>query len=153
MARQRFPTEMGVVFSRLIHKRRSIDNRYSGPEALSTVLSLRKSAPSRDGGQYDLDLTKVPGGEFRHAPDGWHAIVPLGGAIHRLYLPRLSGGAPFAVELRLDANFDIRSAGGTSILVGDRRPPSRCSPSALPRQRRQRFIFDDASPRCMVGGT
>ena len=116
----RFPAQMGVVFSQLIPKRRSIDNRFSGRRRLCrSVLSLRQIAPSRDIGHYDLDLTMLPGGEFRRAPDGWHAIVPLGGAIHRLYLPRLlSGGAPLAVELRLDANFDIRSAGSTQILVG-----------------------------------
>ena len=107
---QRIPAQMGVVFSQLILKRRSIDNRFSGRLRLCrSVLSLRQIAPSRDIGQYDLDLTMLPGGEFRHGPDGWHAIVPLAGAIHRLYLPRLvARGAPLAVELRLDANFDIR---------------------------------------------
>src|SRR5258708_17750948 len=85
------------------------------PEALPSVLSLRQIAPSRDIGHYDLDLTMLPGGEFRRAPDGWHSIVPLLGAIHRLYLPRLvSSGTSLAVELRLDTTFDIRSLAATS---------------------------------------
>jgi len=55
------------------------------PEALSTVFSLREAAAPSDIGQYDLDWSMLGNGEFRHGPDGWHAIVPLAGAIHRLY--------------------------------------------------------------------
>jgi hypothetical protein len=84
----------------------------------------------------------VPGCEFRHAPDGWHAIVPLGGAIHRVCLPTIpASGSPFAVELRLDANFDIRVQAARRFLsaIEGRRLPT--PPLALPRQRRRRFIL------------
>jgi len=84
----------------------------------------------------------VPGGEFRHGPDGWHAIVPLGGAIHRLCLPSIpEGNSLFAVELRLDANCDIRLQAARRFLsaIEGRRLP--IPPLALPRQRRRRFIL------------
>ena len=54
-------------------------------------------------------MTGVAGGEFRRAPDGWHAIVPLGGVRHRLWLPELPAkGSMLTVELALDSNFEIR---------------------------------------------
>jgi len=84
----------------------------------------------------------VAGGEFRRSPDGWHAIVPLGGATHRVWLPTIpAGGSLFAVELRLDANFDVRSRAAHRFLLAieGRRLPT--PPLALPRQRRRRFIL------------
>ena len=84
----------------------------------------------------------MPGGEFRHGPDGWHAILPIGGAIHRLCLPSIpEGDSLFAVELRLDANFDIRLQAARRFLsaIEGRRLPT--PPLALPRERRRRFIL------------
>ena len=84
----------------------------------------------------------MPGGEFRHGPDGWHAIVPIGGAIHRLCLPSIpEGDSLFAVELRLDTNFDIRLQAARRFLsaIEGRRLPT--PPLALPRERRRRFIL------------
>jgi hypothetical protein len=79
------------------------------PEALSTVLSLRATTAAAHFGPYKFEVTGVAGGEFRRASDGWHAIVPLGGARHRLWLPELPAeGSRLAVELALDSNFDIR---------------------------------------------
>lgn len=84
----------------------------------------------------------MPGGEFRHGPDGWHGILPLGGALHRVCLPNIpDGGSLFAVELRLDANFDIRLRAAHrfwSAIEGRRLPTP---PLALPRQGRRRFIL------------
>src|SRR6185312_16241072 len=74
------------------------------PEALSTVLSLRQFGAASDGGQYALDWTRFAAGQFRQGPDGWHGVVPLGGAIHRIYLPAIPAkGAPLSIELPLDA--------------------------------------------------
>jgi len=73
------------------------------------VLSIRAAIGSEASRGYDLDLAKLGDGELRHAPDGWHAIVTLGGARHRLWLRELSlRGPSVAVDLPLDRNFDIR---------------------------------------------
>src|SRR5215471_17736588 len=78
------------------------------PEALSTVLSLRESGAASDASSYALDWTSLAASQFRHGPDGWHGVVPLGGAVHRLYLPVLpEKGAPLSIELPLDVNADL----------------------------------------------
>ena len=101
---------------------------------------MRQIAQSRDIGHYDLDLTTLPGGEFRRAPDGWHAIVPLRGAIHRLYLPApISRGAALAVELQLDANFDIASMAANRFWLAMEGRPIGVPHLDLPRRRRQRL--------------
>jgi hypothetical protein len=93
-------------------------------------------------GKYILDLTRVPGGEFRQAPGGWHAILPLGGAIHRVCLPNIpDSGSLFAVELRLDGNFDVRLRAARRFLSAIEGRRLGTPPIALPRQRRQRFIL------------
>jgi hypothetical protein len=101
---------------------------------------LRQTAPSRDIGHDDLDLTTLPGGEFRRAADGWHAIVPLQGVIHRLYLPTLvSRGAALAVELRLDTNFDIASLAANRFWLAMEGRSIGAPHLDLPLRRRQRF--------------
>jgi len=80
------------------------------PAALPTVLPLCGIVAPAVSKRYHVDLTRLLGGELRRAPDGWHAIVSLGGANHRLWLEELPpGGSLFAVKLQLDSNFDIRS--------------------------------------------
>ena len=84
----------------------------------------------------------MPGNEFRHGPDGWHGILPLGGALHRVCLPIIpDGGSLFAVELRLDANFDIRLRAAHRFLSAIEGRRLSTPPLALPRQRRRRFIL------------
>ena len=105
-------------------------------------MSIRQSGGAGDAGQYAIDWTRLAAGEFRHGPDGWHAIVPLAGAIHRLYLPEIPArGSPVLAELPFDANFDIRLLAANrfwSAIEGRRlgRPPL-----ALPHHRRRRFIL------------
>jgi hypothetical protein len=84
----------------------------------------------------------MAGGQFRRAPDGWHAIVPLGGAIHRLWLQELpAGDSLLAVELPLDANFDIRSQAAHRFWLALEERPLGSPPLPLPLQRRQRLIL------------
>jgi hypothetical protein len=112
------------------------------PEALPTVLSLREVSSPVEVGPYYIDLTWVADGEFRRGPDGWHAIVPLGGATHRVWLPTIpAGGSPLAVELCLDANFDIRLQAARRLWLASAGRRLGTPPLALPRQRRQRFIL------------
>jgi hypothetical protein len=112
------------------------------PEALSTVLPVHTVVVSVFSRPHHLDLAKVAGGQFRRAPDGWHAIVPLGGAIHRLWLQELpAGGSLLAIELPLDANFDIRSQAAHRFWLALEQRPLGSPPLPLPLQRRQRLIL------------
>jgi hypothetical protein len=105
-------------------------------------LSLRQVGAASDAGQYAIDWSRLAAGEFRHGPDGWHAIVPLAGGIHRLYLPEMPAiDSPVRAELPFDANFDIRLLAANrfwSEMEGRRlgRPPL-----ALPHHRRRRLIL------------
>lgn len=84
----------------------------------------------------------MPGGEFRRAPDGWHAIVPLGGATHRVWLPTIpASGSPLAAELCLDASFDIRLQAARRFWLASEGRRLGAPPLVLPNQRRQRFIL------------
>jgi hypothetical protein len=79
------------------------------PEALSTVLSLRQFGAASDAGQQALDVTRLSDGELRRGPDGWHGVVVLAGAKHRLFLSAMPAtGAPLSIELPLDASSDLR---------------------------------------------
>jgi len=98
------------------------------------------------GEQYNLDLTRVPGKRnFARPQMGWHGPSYTARWNHpsRFVCPvSLIAASLFAVELLLDANFDIRLQGGTSLFC--RRSKAAVSvlpPLTLPRQRRQRFIL------------
>jgi hypothetical protein len=116
-------------------------------------LSVRQFGAASDAGQYAIDWTRLGAGEFRHGLDGWHAIVPLAGAIHRLYLPEMPArGSSVLAELPFDANFDIRLLAANrfwSAIEGRRlgRPPL-----ALPHQRRRRFIKNMRALDAWLGG-
>jgi hypothetical protein len=112
------------------------------PEALSTVLPVRGVVVPVFSGRHHPDLVNMAGGEIRRAPDGWHAVVPLGGAIHRLWLQELpAGGSWLAVELPLDANFDIRSRAAHRFWLALERRPLGSPLLPLPFQRRRRLIL------------
>ena len=112
------------------------------PEALSIVLSLREAAEPVAVGQYDLDWTTLAGGEFRQGPDGWHGIVPLAGANHRLYLPAIPAkGAPLSIELPLDANSDIRLQAAHRFWCAIEGRRLGASPLAIPHGRRGRLVL------------
>jgi hypothetical protein len=77
---------------------------------LPTVVPVVQALPSSLGTSLSLDLTALSGGEIRHAPDGWHALLRMRGIEHRLWLkePPLSA-ATYAVELPLDGDFQTRA--------------------------------------------
>ncbi|MFK4492394.1 hypothetical protein ABIA45_007472 [Bradyrhizobium sp. USDA 336] len=111
------------------------------PEVLSTVLPVRaanRMAPK----SYQLDVANLPGSEVRRAPDGWHAIVPLGGANHRLFLSKLPvGGSAVILDLPLDANLELRlQAAGRFYLALEHRPLGT-PPLALPALKQRRLIL------------
>ncbi len=49
-------------------------------------------------------------GEIRQATDGWHVLLRIRGLEHRLWLREpLVAGSPYAAELPLDVDFEIRA--------------------------------------------
>jgi hypothetical protein len=112
------------------------------PEALSTVVSIRQVGAASDAGQYAIDWTRLAaGGDFRQGPDGWHAIVPLAGAIHRLHLAEIPArGSLVRAELPFDANFDTRLLAADRFWSAMKGRRLGGAPLALPRHRRGRLI-------------
>ncbi|WP_426441327.1 DUF2285 domain-containing protein [Bradyrhizobium genosp. P] len=112
------------------------------PEALSTVLAVRADISSTASKRYDLDFAKLASSELRHAPDGWHAIVPLGGVKHRLWLRELlPSGSSIAVDLPLDRNFDIRLRAAHRFWLALEQRSLGPAPLALSILTRQRLIL------------
>jgi hypothetical protein len=73
------------------------------------VLNIRTAVRPVASDRYRLDFTELTGSQVRQAPDGWHAIVLLGGAKHRLWLNELPRrGSPIGIDLPLDRSFDLR---------------------------------------------
>ncbi|QOZ38354.1 hypothetical protein XH92_35950 [Bradyrhizobium sp. CCBAU 53421] len=108
---------------------------------LSTVIPVRttgSAAPKR----HQLDFVNLPHSEVRRAPDGWHAIVPLGGAKHRLWLSELPArGSAIALDLPLDAGFEIRVRAAQRFWLALEHRPLGASPLALPAFRRRQLIL------------
>ncbi|WP_092303755.1 DUF2285 domain-containing protein [Bradyrhizobium sp. Ghvi] len=106
---------------------------------LPTVLHVRAAncvAPK----SCKLDFANLPGSVLRRAPDGWHAIVTLGGAKHRLWLSKLPlGGSAVVLDLPLDANFELRVQAARRLWLALEHRPLGTPPLALPalKQRRQ----------------
>ncbi|MCC8972642.1 DUF2285 domain-containing protein [Bradyrhizobium sp. Cham227] len=109
---------------------------------MSSVLPVHPVIGLRSSRRYDLDLGKLTGSELRRAPDGWHAIVPLGGAKHRLWLRELpSSRSVIVVDLPLDRDFDIRLRAAQRFWRALEKRPLGPSPRALPIQTRHRLIL------------
>ena len=112
------------------------------PEVLPTVLSLSASSSQASAQPIALDLTRLSPDELRRNADGWHAVLRFGGATHRVWMKELpAAGALQAIELPLDASFELRAQAAHSLwrtLSG--RSPGR-PPSGFSKQRRQRFAL------------
>nr|WP_128948211.1 DUF2285 domain-containing protein [Bradyrhizobium nanningense] len=108
---------------------------------LPTVLAVRAAnriAPE----SYQLDFDNLPGSELRRAPDGWHAIVPLGGTKHRLWLRELpASGYAVVVDLPLDADFELRLGAARRFWLALERRALGEPPLALPALKRRRLIL------------
>ncbi|MBH5396308.1 DUF2285 domain-containing protein [Bradyrhizobium sp. CNPSo 4010] len=108
---------------------------------LPTVMAVRAAgliAPKA----YQLDFDNLPGGELRRAPDGWHAIVPLGGTKHRLWLREFpASGCAVVVDLPLDSDFGLRLRAARRFWLAFQRPALGEPPLALPALKRRRLIL------------
>jgi hypothetical protein len=92
--------------------------------------------------RHNLDLTKSSSAELRHASDGWHAVMQLGGVRHRLWLRELPAKvSPIVLELPLDDDFDLRSRAAHRLWSALGKRTLGETHSTLPFQRRQRLIL------------
>ncbi|WP_156952313.1 DNA -binding domain-containing protein [Bradyrhizobium sp. WSM1743] len=108
---------------------------------LPTVLGMR-AANCIAPGSYQLDFDSLPGSELRRAPDGWHAIVPLGGTKHRLWLSKLPvSGYAVVVDLPLDADFELRLGAARRFWLALERRALGMPPLALPALKQRRLIL------------
>ncbi len=78
------------------------------PEALPTIIPIVQSTAAYNGNA--LGLAEMSAGEIRQATDGWHVLLRIRGLEHRLWLREpLVAGSPYAAELPLDVDFEIRA--------------------------------------------
>jgi hypothetical protein len=112
------------------------------PEALPTVVPVSQALPSSLGTSLPLDLNALSGGEIRHAPDGWHALLRMHGAEHRLWLkePPLTTST-YAVDLPLDGDFEMRAHAARRLWRELNGKPPGPPFHALSSQRRQRLAL------------
>jgi hypothetical protein len=109
---------------------------------LSTVLSLRAVAADTPREPYHFEPASLASGELRLGPDGWHAIVPLGGATHRFWLPELPVRASqLIVELPLDTAFGVRLQTAHRLKLALEKRPVGPAPLFITAQRRRRLIL------------
>ncbi|WP_092263053.1 DUF2285 domain-containing protein [Bradyrhizobium sp. Rc3b] len=108
---------------------------------LPTVLAVRAAnciAPKI----YQLDFDNLPGSELRRAPDGWHAIVPLGGTKHCLWLRELpASGYAVVLDLPLDADFELRLGAARRFWLALEHRALGVPPLALPALKQRRLIL------------
>jgi hypothetical protein len=103
---------------------------------------VSQALPSSLGTSLPLDLNALSGGEIRHAPDGWHALLRMHGAEHRLWLkePPLTTST-YAVELPLDGDFEMRAHAARRLWRELNGKPPGPPFHALSSQRRQRLAL------------
>jgi hypothetical protein len=105
-------------------------------------LSVGASSSQISAQPIALDLTRLSPGELRQNTDGWHAVLRLGGATHRLWMKELpAAGALQSIELPMDSSFELRAQAAHSLwrTLSGRSPGP--PPSGLSPQRRQRFAL------------
>jgi Uncharacterized conserved protein (DUF2285) len=110
------------------------------PEVLPTIIPIVRSTAASNGNA--LSLTEMSAGEIRQASDGWHVILRIRGIEHRLWLrePPVVG-SPYAAELALDSDFEIRAHAARRLwLVLNGRPAGPAFQELSPH-RRQRLAL------------
>ncbi|WP_461196047.1 DUF2285 domain-containing protein [Bradyrhizobium sp. UFLA06-06] len=106
------------------------------------MLIVRTAVSSIVSKPCELDFTNLAGSELREAPDGWHAIVPLGDAKHRLWLTELPpSGSMVAFDLPLDRNLGLRLQAAHRFWLALEQRPVGSSPLARSIGTRNRHIL------------
>jgi len=92
--------------------------------------------------QVSLDLNGLSESQFRQGPDGWHAVLYLGGVEHRIWFKQApSLAAVYTVELPLDRDFEFRASAGIRLWRGLNGRPQGAPPHAISAHRRRRIAL------------
>jgi hypothetical protein len=112
------------------------------PEVLPTVVPVRPALQASSHSHVSLDLGGLNKGQLRQGPDGWHAVLYLHGAEHRVWLKE----APvvtvtYAVELPFDRDFEFRADAGRRLWRALNGRPPGVPLHALSAHRRRRLAL------------
>jgi hypothetical protein len=89
-----------------------------------------------------LSPVDLSAGEIRQASDGWHALLRIQGVEHRLWLKGPPAVAmPYAAELVLDSDFEIRAHAARRLWRALNGQPAGPAFQELSPQRRQRLTL------------
>jgi len=110
------------------------------PEVLSDIVPAVRSTVAFS--THGLGLAELSTAECRQAADGWHLLLRLNGAEHRLWLrePPVVG-IPYAAELPLDEDFEPRAHAAGRLWRALSGYPAGPSFHELSLQRRQRLAL------------
>jgi hypothetical protein len=137
-----FDIDGGFLFAADPHLTFKMQTIFWSPEVLPTVLRAAAASRTTFARAYHLELNKLSSTNLRQAPDGWHAVLRLGGVTHRLWLQELPAtGSPVALELVLDADFDLQSQTAHRLWSALKKPTVRAPQPGVPSHRRHRFIL------------
>lgn len=105
-------------------------------------MPLVRSAFGSEATGESLPLADLASASIRKAADGWHAVVRLQGAQHRLWLKEApQASASYAVELPLDADYEIRAHASLRLWRAISGHPPGPSFHQLSTQQRERLAL------------
>nr|WP_245315580.1 DUF2285 domain-containing protein [Bradyrhizobium neotropicale] len=110
----------------------------------SVVPFARASASESAAPTLDLVLADLASGAIRQADDGWHAVLRIDGAQHHLWFREEPQCATsYAVELLLDADFEIRVHAAYRLwrAINGQPPGPPFQPFSAQRRERLRFVL------------
>jgi hypothetical protein len=112
------------------------------PEVLPTVVPVRPALQVSSHSHVSLDLSDLNKGQLRQGPDGWHAVLFLHGAEHRVWLKEAPVVAvTYAVELPFDCDFEFRADAGRRLWRALNGRPPGAPLHALSAHRRRRLAL------------
>ena len=89
-----------------------------------------------------LTSIELSAGEFRQASDGWHVLLRIKGAEHRLWLKQPpTAGETYAAKLPFDADFEIRARAARRLSRALNRLAAGPAFHELSPQRRQQLAL------------
>lgn len=110
------------------------------PEVLPDIVPVVRSTAAFNA--RGLGPAELSTGECRQAADGWHLLLRLNGVEHRLWLRKPPVvGVPYAAELPLDDDFELRAHAAGRLWRALNGYPAGPTMNELSLQRRQRLAL------------
>jgi hypothetical protein len=107
-----------------------------------TIVPVRPASLVGSHTQIRLDLNELNESQFREGPDGWHAVLYLRGAEHRIWFKEAPIAATaYTVELPLDNDFEFRVDAGRRLWRGLNGRPQGTPLHAISVHRRRRVAL------------